>query len=362
MKKYILTRRRFIQSAAVALLAFLVPDKLLAKKRGTKLRYLKNEALPLIQEGYPGNPFREGRFLNEISKPEVSFNTILKWRFSKNPQRDEKRKDTFSLNVKKGNSFFTEKKDMLVWLGHATWFIRLDGVTFLTDPCLEGPLFVKRLSELPCGIDEIKNIDYLLLSHSHRDHLHENSIKQLNLDNTEALVPLRMGTLLKKWRKDLIVQEAGWYQTCKTGAGKPAVTMMPAQHWSQRYTKDINEVLWGSYILKGSKRTIYFAGDTAYAPHFSKTGSLFPVIDIALMPIGAYKPAYIMKGSHMTPDEAVRAFHDLGAHTFVPMHYGTFDLADEPLGEPVRRLKNLDKAGKINGTLKAPGVGEIIYL
>ncbi len=232
----------------------------------------------------------------------------------------------------------------------------------MTDPCLESPVFVKRLSELPCSIEDIRNIDYLLVSHSHRDHLDEGSVKKLNFKNTTALLPLKMGPLLKGWNKNLKIQEAGWYQSYKLSASKPEVTLMPAQHWSQRYTGDENKILWGSYVIRGSKKTIYFAGDTASAPHFKKIPGFFPDIDIALMPIGAYKPGYIMRGSHMTPEESVRAFSDLRAKTFVPMHYGTYDLADEPLGEPIRKLNKINAKGKVSGDLLIADVGEVIYI
>jgi len=331
-------------------------------KNKKNIMYLKNSELPVIKKGYKGNLFVDGKFINEVRKPKLYFSTIMKWKMSKNPYREKKRNDTFRLNVVKNSNFSSMDRDMIVWLGHSCFYIRLDGKTYLTDPCLTKPPFVKRLSHLPCDFQDIKNIDYLLVSHSHMDHLDDESIKNLDLKNTRGLLPLRMGKVLKSFDKDIDVQEAGWYQKFDTGDNTPEVHLLPAQHWSQRSLGDVNEVLWGSYLLKGRKKTIYFPGDTAYAPHFKKIAGLFPSIDICLMPVGAYRPDYIMKGSHVSPWESLRAFHDLGGGEFIPMHYGTFDLSDEPYGEPVRVLKDLKSKDKIKGELKILDVGETYYL
>ncbi len=358
-----MSRKNFLRSAGALLTTLLFPGALPGKNRVKKrLTYHKNDHLVTLLDGYPGNPVVRGRFLNEVPKSPVTFSDVLKWRFSPNPQKEEKINDDYALRVRKGDRFFDSEDDMLVWLGHATWYIRLDGITYLTDPCLESPLFVKRLAALPCGIEDIRNVDYLLVSHSHRDHLDEDSIKKINFKKTTALLPLKMGEIIKGWKKGLSVQEAGWYQVYNTPEKHPRVSFLPAQHWSRRSIGDENEILWGSYLIQGREKTIYFGGDSALAPHFKKIGRLFPSIDIALLSIGAYKPPRIMKGSHTSPEEAVKAFADLGAKTFIPMHYGTFDLADEPLGEPVRKLNRLCAGGKVAGDVLIPDVGEVIYL
>lgn len=104
----------------------------------------------------------------------------------------------------------------------------------------------------------------------------------------------------------------------------------------------MDKVLWGSYLIKTKNKTIYFAGDTAYSSHFKDISELFD-IDIAILPIGAYEPRYFMKNNHMNPEEALQAFKDLKAKEFIPMHFGTFDLSDEPLGEPEAILREIGK-------------------
>ena len=126
---------------------------------------------------------------------------------------------------------------------------------------------------------------------------------------------------------------------------------------------DFNEMLWGSFWIQTKNKTLYFAGDTAYAPHFKKIAKLMNCSpDTVIMPIGAYKPPFMMQNAHINPQEAAKACTELGGQLCLPMHYGTYDLADEPLGEPIRWFKKeMDKQG-LQDTLQTPAVGEVIYL
>jgi L-ascorbate metabolism protein UlaG (beta-lactamase superfamily) len=121
--------------------------------------------------------------------------------------------------------------------------------------------------------------------------------------------------------------------------GAVRVTYVPSQHWSRRGLADVNQSLWGGFIVQGTTATLYHSGDTAYFNGFAEIGRRFPGIDAAMLPIGAYDPAWFMERQHMNPEQAVRAFLDLGAKRFFAMHWGTFKLTDEPLLEPPERLK-----------------------
>lgn len=136
---------------------------------------------------------------------------------------------------------------------------------------------------------------------------------------------------------------------------------MPASHWHRRGLLDMNKVLWGSFVIKTSTQTIYFAGDTGFAPHFEKIEELLGPMDVCIMPIGAYKPSFLMQKSHMNPHEAVKAYNQLRGGLFVPMHYGTFDLSDEPPSEPVRLLEQIAASGMLQG-LRVPAIGEPVLL
>ena len=180
-----------------------------SKQKMTKISRIFNPDLEFIidrenefETYYKGNPLLDGVFCNEgaTESEEVSLTTVLKWQLQTNPQKEEKKNENFEVETIPNNTFFKEKQNCIVWLGHACFFIRLNGINFLTDPCLESMPFVPRKAELPCKISEIKNIDYLLLSHNHRDHLDIPSLKKLlpKNPNMEFLVPLETADFLHR--------------------------------------------------------------------------------------------------------------------------------------------------------------------
>ncbi|TND10466.1 MAG: Zn-dependent hydrolase [Bacteroidetes bacterium] len=325
-------------------------------------QFLHNPDLPFIKENNAGNKLVNNRFVNQEGMIPVGFSQVLRWAFSKNPQRAEKKSDTFRLPVKKDERIFAQHDDAFCWLGHAAFLFRLGGKLLLTDPILFSSTGLKRLSPLPFDVSLLKNIDYILFTHTHRDHFDEKSVRLLLQQNPDVqfLVPLRMSPLLEKLGAKNIT-EAGWYQHHNHVAGIDIV-FLPAHHWNRRWMYDTNRELWGSFHLQTKSSSVYFAGDTAYAGHFKELAQLFPATKHALLPIGAYKPEWMMQRAHTSPHEAVQAFNELGAQVFIPMHYGTFDLSDEPIGEPLRTVRELHRDGKLNGELLAPAVGETILL
>ncbi len=330
-------------------------------ERKAAVTYVGNEKLPVVLEGYPGN-IRDGNvFRDPDYEMDLSFARVIQWRlFSSNPQSEEKKNDPYRLTVLRAPQIFGMKEDMIVWLGQSSFLIRIDGKTLLLDPVVGDTTFNTRKCDRAIEVTDIKGIDYLLVSHTHFDHLDKYTIRNSKLSGTKALLPLRMGGLVRGFNPSLTVEEAGWFQKYHTDG--PEVYFLPARHWSARSLNDRNHVLWGSYIIKGKNSTIYFAGDSAYGTHFAQIAKLFPNIDIALLPIGAYKPDYIMKQNHMSPDDAAKASNDLKAKVFIPMHYGTFDLSDEPPGEPLRRIKELSSTKMLDAELKIIQPGEILFL
>lgn len=309
-------------------------------KTDEMIDYKINTSLKVIRPDWKGNPFIDGEFANNGTKDQqITPFDILKWKISKNPQAKEKKEDKFALKIIENTNFLKSQEDMIVWLGHATFFIRFGGKTIITDPIFYDMPMINRLAGLPCDVSDLKNIDYILLSHGHRDHFDKKSISALhqNNPNIEALVPLELNAYFEK--EKIANQQAGWYQKFETSKDIE-VYFMPAKHWNRRGAFDFNKELWGSFVIKANGKTIYFAGDTAYGEHFSEISKLFGSIDYCLMPVGAYKPDYIMKQSHITPHKALKAFGDLKGKIFIPMHYATYDLSDEPLGEPVSVLQS----------------------
>lgn len=321
--------------------------------------YILNPDLPLVAENYKGNLLKKGRFTNHPwPDTEAGFGKVLKWMFTPNPQKEEKKKDKFRLNVIRNNRIFTSIEDCIVWLGHSSFFIRLNGKNLLFDPVLRGLPALNRFSELPCREEDILNIDYLLLSHAHRDHFDKDSLEKIFSQNPHAkiLSPLKVGKLVQRINKKMHVEEAAWYQQFRTEGVR--ITFLPALHWHRRHLNDFNKMLWGSFMIETASIKIFYAGDTAYGSHFKDIRNKLGEPDICLLPIGAYKPTFLMKQSHMDPYEAIQSFFDMNGKKFIPMHYGTFDLANEPLGEPIRILrKELDE-----NYLKELAIGEKFLL
>ncbi|MBG8552156.1 MBL fold metallo-hydrolase [Hymenobacter guriensis] len=327
-------------------------------------RFVRNPALPTILPQYPGNKMIGREYCNGEELYEPSFGTVLKWQLSKNPQKEEKKADTWVPAVVDCTGFLESREDGLVWLGHASFLLRIAGRTLFFDPVLFSSLGLRRRHPLPCRPEQLTGLDYLLLSHGHRDHLDEKSVQLVARQNPQlqAFGPLGMAGLLRGMAPALPVQEAGWWQSFDLGPAAPfELFYLPASHWHRRGLTDMNQVLWGSFLLRLPEgRTLYFAGDTAMAGHFELIEKQFGPLDVVLMPIGAYKPGYMMQLSHVNPHEAAKAANILRAGHVVPMHHGTFDLSDEPASEPLRELEMVAHGGMLRGQLHAPAVGEVL--
>ncbi|TXK52067.1 hypothetical protein FVR03_02030 [Pontibacter qinzhouensis] len=333
------------------------------QQQNRKIRHVRNEKLQTIKPGYRGNKIIDGLFANGDELYLPAFSNVLKWKLSPNPQRDEKKADMFVPEVHLGSDFLSSTDDMVVWLGHASFLIRLNGVTFLTDPVLYDLPLLKRRVGLPCPPEHLCGIDFLLLSHGHRDHMDTKSIRAIFNQNPsiKALTPLGSGDVLRGIERRLPYQEAGWFQQYDLAPAGIEVYFMPASHWHRRSAFDMNKMLWGSFVIKTASTLLYFAGDTGYGSHFDEIQELFGAMDICIMPVGAYKPTFLMQRSHLNPHEAVKAYNLLRGGAFIPMHYGTFDLSDEPAGEPVRLLEQIASAGMLQG-LQIPSIGQPVLL
>jgi L-ascorbate metabolism protein UlaG (beta-lactamase superfamily) len=329
-----------------------------------EINFVKNHKLKTILPDWNGNPVANGRFIDLNKRFGGTFRKFLQWKSQRNEKALEKKKDKWRLTVRKGNEFLKQQNDCIVWLGHASFFLQLKGKRILIDPVfgrISG--IVPRYSELPCAITDFTDIDYVLISHAHRDHCDWSSLRKIfSQNNATLLTSLNTGKLVNRWVGDLNYQEAGWYQQYDLPEDNLKITFLPTQHWSNRYMTDINKTLYGSFMIESDGLNIFFNGDSGYCSYPKQIGELFPNIDIAMIGVGAYHPPVMMKDVHTNPYEAVQIFHDLKAKTFIPMHYGTFDLADEPLGEPYRVLKQLEAEKQINGNLRLLDVGELFQI
>jgi N-acyl-phosphatidylethanolamine-hydrolysing phospholipase D len=233
----------------------------------------------------------------------------------------------------------------VTWIGHATLLIQMDHVTFLTDPIWsDEPSPVPGLGPrrfVPPGValDDLPEIDFVVVSHSHYDHLDLATLTAIHERSPQArfFVPLgNRALLVDAGIAPENVEELDWGDT-RTYEGVE-IHCLPAQHWSRRGLTDENASLWASWAVTGSERRVYFAGDTGYFDGFAQIATAFGGFDLAAVPIGAYEPVAMMREAHLNPEEAVQAAVDLRADRALAMHFGTFDLSDEPLDEPPRRF------------------------
>jgi L-ascorbate metabolism protein UlaG (beta-lactamase superfamily) len=230
----------------------------------------------------------------------------------------------------------------VTWVGHSTLLVQLDGLNILTDPhwgerasplSWAGP---KRMSAPGLAFENLPEIHVVLISHDHYDHLDLGTVQRLaKAHNPLFLVPLRM----KEWFRDngmLRVVELDWWQI--HGFGGVEFVGLPAQHFSQRTPWDRDRRLWASWGVIGKKRRLYFGGDTGYFSGFKEIGERYGPFDLAAIAIGAYLPPEIMRFSHTTPEQTVQAFEDVKGRVLLGIHWGTFDLAEEPLEDPPTRM------------------------
>ncbi len=230
----------------------------------------------------------------------------------------------------------------LTFLGHASFLIRLPGLTIVTDPVFSercspvswaGP---KRARPPGRRLDALPPIDLVLVSHNHYDHLDLPSLSAIVARDAPAFVtPLGNAGLLAGAGATRIT-ELDWWQSHRVGWA--TVTATPARHFSARTPFDGNRALWSGFLVEQAPMRVLFAGDSGDGPHWGEIQARLGAPDLALLPIGAYDPPGLMAAVHMNPEEAVTAFLELNAKTLIPMHYGTFRLSYEPLDEPPARL------------------------
>lgn len=231
-----------------------------------------------------------------------------------------------------------ETFNSITWIGHATFLIQLNGMNILTDPVWSTFMgTTKRAVPNPIPIKSLPAIDYVIISHGHFDHLDFQSIKQVP-GNPTYLVPAGLRPLfIKKGYPAEAVFEFNWWE--KWVGNDLTFTFTPAQHWVRRGLFDMNQSHWGGWVIESQEKSVYFAGDSGYFNEFKKIKQTMQKIDYAILPIGAYEPEWFMELDHMQPEQAIEAFVDLEASVFIPMHYGTFRLADDTGPEALRRLE-----------------------
>ena len=287
------------------------------------------------------------RFENPWPHERHGFRDVLRWKMGLGPAYVAS--DPSAMNgpewrllaveqIKRGLSTMVWQ---VTWLGHASFLCVGHGVRLLIDPIFAkhcGPFpmpGLKRLYPLPFNLADLPEIDAVLLTHSHYDHCDLTALRYIGYD-----VAIYISEGHQKW-----LEKKGFTQVCEIAWWEKAqvaknvwITATPAQHFTARTLWDRNRGHWCGWAIDGGGQRLWHAGDSGYCPGFVEIGERLGPIDFGMIPIGAYEPRWFMKSMHMNPEEAVQAFIDAKCRRAVGMHWGTFALTDEPLGEPPLRL------------------------
>ena len=282
-------------------------------------------------------------------------------------KNDPTRVPDFEIPIVKVDSIDLTKTNIptrLIWFGHSAFLLQIDGKNILLDPMLsEVPaphpmLGKKRFSKgLPIEIEELPQIDMIIFSHDHYDHLDYKSVQKLMGKTKEFYVPLGVGSHLEAWGIDRSkIHEMDWWDEVQANGIKLAFT--PSRHFSGRGLNNRFSTLWGSWVIKGNSDNIYFSGDGGYGPHFKEIGEKYGPFDFAMMECGQYNERW--KEIHMMPEETAQAGKDIQAKVMMPIHWAAFTLAMHSWTDPVERV--LKKAEEIQMPVFVPKIGEYIDL
>lgn len=243
------------------------------------------------------------------------------------------------------------------WFGHSSFILELDGKRILFDPVFEnaGPLpgITRRFDVSPIKREELPEIDLVVITHDHYDHLEAATIKFLASKNVEFIVPLGVGARLEGWgiQKNNI-SEMGWHDA-KT-VGSLQITALPGIHYTSRSYNDRDKTLWASFVIKGADKNLFISGDTGYGAHLKEIGEKYGPFDLAFVEIDGWNKGWPL--THLFPDQAIQLCLDIDTKLMFPIHWGAFDLALHPWDESIKMVADL--AAENNIELVTPIMGE----
>lgn len=309
--------------------------------------------------------YRDGKFQNEHETPQITsdkgiVSSTINFLFGKK----ERLHPEAALPSAKTNLWELNKEDdLLVWFGHSSYLLQIDGIRILVDPTLSGAASPVSFVNKPfLGTDvykpeDIPEIDYLIISHDHWDHLDYKTIMELKNRTGKVVCSLGVGEHFEYWGfdKNKII-ELDWNENAKP-SDKLNIYCLPARHFSGRGLSP-NQSLWASFLIETASRKIYIGGDSGYDTHYKDIGKQFGDIDLAILENGQYDKDW--KYIHMLPEQIVSAFKDLNAKKLFTVHHSKYALGNHPWDEPLRNISAFAEEDSIN--LIQPMIGEVVHL
>jgi L-ascorbate metabolism protein UlaG (beta-lactamase superfamily) len=334
-----------------------------ASMRYTK--YGKNPGGDRLERIMKSPNYGDGEFKNLTFTPmktgDVSYYTIIKeFIFNKNKRSEP---SAVLPSVKTDLHSLKRSEDVLVWFGHSSYFIQIGGRRILVDPVFSGnasPVSFTTKSYKGSDIytaDDIPEIDYLLITHDHWDHLDYETIKKLQPKVKKVITGLGTGGHLEYWGYDKsIIIERDWFEEAVHDKDF-SIHVTPARHFSGRLLRR-NKTLWVSFAIRTSSQKIFVSGDTGYGTHFKTIGDKYGPFDLAIVDCGQYNESW--RAIHMMPEETVQAAIDLGSKKMFPGHWSKFVLSLHDWDEPI--IRATDEGSKRNIPVVHPMIGEPVKL
>ncbi|MGB3503103.1 MAG: MBL fold metallo-hydrolase [Mesorhizobium sp.] len=328
-----------------------------------------------VKRANAGNPYYDGPvsdhfdgrlFFNPDGIEPRGFADLLRWQFGGGRVRWPAEWPSPFAQAKPEARFEGDRL-VVTMVGHATLLIQTGGLNILTDPVwsqraspfsFAGP---KRVNAPGIAFDDLPPVDVVLLSHNHYDHMDADTLARLNEKHKPLIItPLGNDGILAKAVPGLRIEARDWGETVAVGG--VTFHVEPAHHWSARGTGDRRMALWGAFVIETAQGKVYFAGDTGFhqGRNFRAARQKHGAFRFSIIPIGAYEPRWFMEGQHQNPDDAVEAFKLLETEHAAGMHWGTFQLTNEPVEEPRELLlAALDRAGIARDRFRPMLPGEV---
>lgn len=339
---------------------FVIGGVLMLKSSASEAAMDKVDGINRISS--PAN-YKKGRFVNSIraADPKI-LEVMVEWITGKGETKPKKPIPI----IKQNKSFFSQLPSSglrITWLGHSTTLVEIDGKRLLLDPVFSdrsspftwaGP---KRFFDPPLPLADMPQIDAVLISHDHYDHLDKTTITELGQKDTRFVVPLGVAKRLEKWgvsEKNIV--ELNWWESLQLGP--LSITATPARHFSGRsiIMADRNKTLWTGFSIHGPKHRVYYSGDTGMFEGFKEIGQKLGPFDVTLIEAGAYHRLWA--DLHLGPEQALAAHQQVRGKMMIPVHWGTFELALHGWTEPAERL--LAAAEKEGISIALPKSGQSV--